>query len=198
MHCRVKHKLLQQRLLTALLPADQCLHVTADPDVITNDKLTWPALLELLSSGTYENVVISPGPGTPDCALDIGTSTSCSDSETVSCAAHSCAEPQEWSLPLQLHMPYAGVCAELLKARLKLPILGVCMGMQALAVAYGASIQHAPEPIHGRLSQIEHTYHKLFKNIPGGKQCSPALHFSHAMTTDTVPACISIVHSMSL
>lgn len=71
-------------------------------------------------------------------------------------------------------MLYAGVCAELLQARLKLPILGVCMGMQALAVAYGASIQHAPEPIHGRLSQIEHTHHKLFKNIPSGKHCSPA------------------------
>ena len=42
------------------------------------------------------------------------------------------------------------------------------MGMQALAVAYGARIQHAPEPIHGRLSQIRHTDHKLFQNIPSG------------------------------
>ena len=56
------------------------------------------------------------------------------------------------------------------------------MGMQALAVAYGASIRHAPEPIHGRLSQIEHTRHKLFKSIPSGKQCSAALHSFHAIT----------------
>ena len=54
--------------------------------------------------------------------------------------------------------------------------------MQALAVAYGASIEHAPEPIHGRLSQIQHTHHKLFKSIPSGKQCSAALHYFHAIT----------------
>jgi len=41
--------------------------------------------------------------------------------------------------------------------------------MQALAVIHGASIQHAPEPIHGRLSQIQHTGHRLFHNIPSGK-----------------------------
>ena len=79
-------------------------------------------------------------------------------------------------------LTFAGVCTDLLKASPKLPILGVCMGMQALAVAYGASIKHAPEPIHGRLSQIEHTHHKLFKNIPSGKQCSAALHCFHAIT----------------
>ena len=62
----------------------------------------------------------------------------------------------------------AGVCEELLRANVQLPILGVCMGMQALAVANGACIQHAPEPIHGRLSQIHHTGHRLFKGIPSG------------------------------
>ena len=61
-----------------------------------------------------------------------------------------------------------GVCAALLKANVQLPILGVCMGMQALAVANGATVQHAPEPIHGRLSQIEHTNHSLFQGIPSG------------------------------
>lgn len=65
----------------------------------------------------------------------------------------------------------AGVCADLLKANLQIPILGVCMGMQALAVAFGASIQHAPEPIHGRVSQIQHTDHKLFHKIPSGMPC---------------------------
>ena len=61
-----------------------------------------------------------------------------------------------------------GVCAALLKANVQLPLLGVCMGMQALAVANGATVQHAPEPIHGRLSQIQHTNHRLFQDIPSG------------------------------
>lgn len=73
---------------------------------------------------------------------------------------------------LQQELPAsAGVCTDLLKANLQIPILGVCMGMQALAVAFGASIQHAPEPIHGRVSQIQHNSHKLFKNIPSGACC---------------------------
>ena len=40
--------------------------------------------------------------------------------------------------------------------------------MQALAVAHGAIIQHAPEPIHGRLSHIHHINHELFQDIPSG------------------------------
>ena len=63
----------------------------------------------------------------------------------------------------------AGVCTELLRANLQLPVLGVCIGMQALAVAHGASVLHAPEPIHGRLSQIQHTGHRLFQDIPSGR-----------------------------
>ena len=61
-----------------------------------------------------------------------------------------------------------GVCEPLLQANLQLPVLGVCMGMQALAVAHGAKVHHAPEPIHGRLSQIQHTSHRLFQGIPSG------------------------------
>ena len=55
------------------------------------------------------------------------------------------------------------------------------MGMQALAVAHGATVQHAPEPIHGRLSQIAHTHHTLFKSIPSGAQCSAVLCCRHTM-----------------
>ena len=62
----------------------------------------------------------------------------------------------------------AGVCKQLFEEDLQVPVLGVCLGMQALAVSHGASVQHAPEPIHGRLSHIEHTGHQLFQHIPSG------------------------------
>ena len=62
----------------------------------------------------------------------------------------------------------AGICKQLLEADLQLPVLGVCLGMQALAVSRGASVRHAPEPIHGRLSRIEHSGHTLLHNIPSG------------------------------
>lgn len=42
------------------------------PDVIANDQLTWTELSQVLSAKQYDNIVISPGPGTPNCAADIG------------------------------------------------------------------------------------------------------------------------------
>ena len=56
-----------------------CLTVAVAPDVITNDQCDWPALSDILSAGTYDNIVVSPGPGTPDCAKDIG------ETEQASC-----------------------------------------------------------------------------------------------------------------
>lgn len=71
----------------------------------------------------------------------------------------------------------------MLEADLQIPVLGVCLGMQALAVAYGATVCHAPEPIHGRLSHIEHTGHNLFHNIPFGEKPRNAAVLSLVKTT---------------
>ncbi len=49
-----------------------------------------------------------------------------------------------------------------------LPVLGVCLGMQALAHAHGGAIVKGPEPIHGRISNVRHTGHPLFAGIPSG------------------------------
>ncbi|DBA94765.1 TPA: hypothetical protein ACH3X1_002311 [Trebouxia sp. C0004] len=124
------------------------------PEVIHNDQLTWKELSQVLMDGNYDNIVISPGPGTPESPQDIG------------------------------------VCSELLRANIQLPILGVCMGMQALAVIHGATIQHAPEPIHGRLSHIQHTGHRLFHNIPSGVDSGFAVvrYHSLAICEESLPA----------
>ena len=51
---------------------------------------------------------------------------------------------------------------------MQVPILGVCLGMQALAHAHGAAIVKGPEPVHGRISNVRHTGHPLFAGIPSG------------------------------
>ncbi len=57
---------------------------------------------------------------------------------------------------------------QLIQSDLGLPILGVCLGMQAIGHAYGAAVGPAPEPVHGRLSQVRHNGHPLFSGIPSG------------------------------
>ena len=48
----------------------------------------------------------------------------------------------------------------------KLPILGICLGHQALAQAFGARVEKAAYPMHGKTSSIRHTGHGLFQDIP--------------------------------
>ncbi|MEZ6000540.1 MAG: aminodeoxychorismate/anthranilate synthase component II [Hyphomonas sp.] len=47
-----------------------------------------------------------------------------------------------------------------------IPILGVCLGHQAIAVAYGGSVQHAETPVHGRTASLTHNGERLFEGLP--------------------------------
>ena len=58
----------------------------------------------------------------------------------------------------------AGVSVEIIKT-IEKPILGVCLGHQAIGVAFGGEIIKAKEPIHGKLSLINHYESGVFKDI---------------------------------
>src|SRR5262245_3839129 len=62
----------------------------------------------------------------------------------------------------------AGICIELInKAAATIPIMGVCLGHQAIGEAFGGRVVRAPVPVHGKLSDISHRGAGLFRGING-------------------------------
>ncbi|WP_211979086.1 aminodeoxychorismate synthase component I [Brevibacterium sp. W7.2] len=96
-----------------------------EPVVVPNEWAEYSlAVLE-----EFDNVVISPGPGTP-------------------------VEPADF-----------GICADVI-AHAEIPVLGVCLGHQGIAYVHGGTVEHAPEPRHGRVSAIQHPGTDLFAGLP--------------------------------
>ncbi|XP_026458152.1 aminodeoxychorismate synthase, chloroplastic-like [Papaver somniferum] len=119
------------------------------PVVVHNDELTWEFLQHYLyEEKAFDNIVISPGPGSPMCPADIG------------------------------------ICLQILLKCKDIPILGVCLGHQALGYVHGARVIHAPEPVHGRLSEIEHTGCNLFLEIPSGRNSGFKVVRYHSLVID--------------
>ena len=61
-----------------------------------------------------------------------------------------------------------GICADVLSNAVDVPVLGVCLGHQALAAVHGGVVGRAPVPMHGRLHVVVHDDSPLFAGIPSG------------------------------
>ena len=61
----------------------------------------------------------------------------------------------------------AGICVDLIKAAAgQIPILGVCLGHQAIGQAFGGDVVRAPMPMHGKVSQVLHEGSDIFAGLP--------------------------------
>ena len=60
----------------------------------------------------------------------------------------------------------AGICMDVIrKADGSVPILGVCLGHQAIGQVYGGDVVRAPEPMHGKMSRMHHTGKSVFRGL---------------------------------
>jgi len=59
----------------------------------------------------------------------------------------------------------AGVTEDLIRAAGRIPVFGVCLGMQAIAEVYGGRVVRAPEPVHGKTSRVRHDGRGVFEGV---------------------------------
>ena len=80
----------------------------------------------------------------------------------------------------------AGVCTEIVeRVAGRVPILGVCLGHQVIAAAYGAVVDRAPELLHGKTSRISHRGEGVLAGLPDGFIATR--YHSLAVEPDSVP-----------
>ena len=85
----------------------------------------------------------------------------------------------------------AGICLDLIKAaKGKVPILGVCLGHQAIGQSYGGNIVRAKEPMHGKLSSITHTGKGVFARLP--KSFEVTRYHSLVIEPASLPDCLEV------
>jgi anthranilate synthase/aminodeoxychorismate synthase-like glutamine amidotransferase len=72
----------------------------------------------------------------------------------------------------------------------ELPTLGVCLGFQAIGLAFGAGIARAQEPVHGRAVRVEHDGRGLFAGLPSPLRFTR--YNSLAVRAEGLPACLAV------
>ncbi|MEM4987011.1 aminodeoxychorismate/anthranilate synthase component II [Collimonas sp. H4R21] len=85
----------------------------------------------------------------------------------------------------------AGICVDLLQQFAgKLPILGVCLGHQAIGEAFGGKVIRAQQVMHGKTSPINHTGVGVFKDLPN--PFTVIRYHSLAIERNSIPDCLEI------
>lgn len=86
----------------------------------------------------------------------------------------------------------AGVSIPMIKycANHSIPLFGVCLGHQAIGVAFGATVSRAPELLHGKTSQVHHTGAGIYKEIPSPFRATR--YHSLAVEPETISADLEV------
>lgn len=84
----------------------------------------------------------------------------------------------------------AGRCLELIRACTEIPLLGVCLGHQAIAEAFGARVVRGALPVHGKVSAVHHRGERLFEGCPDPMQT--ARYHSLVVAPETLPSSLQV------
>jgi para-aminobenzoate synthetase component 2 len=88
----------------------------------------------------------------------------------------------------------AGIMLDVIRAYAgKLPMFGVCLGHQAIGAAFGATVDRAPELLHGKTSQVHHTGAGVLAGLPD--PFTATRYHSLAVRPETLPAEIEVTGS---
>ena len=86
----------------------------------------------------------------------------------------------------------AGICIDIVREfHDKIPILGVCLGHQAICEAFGGTVSHAKRLMHGKSSYISLEYDYIFKALPS--EISVGRYHSLSLIEDTLPDSLEII-----
>jgi anthranilate synthase/aminodeoxychorismate synthase-like glutamine amidotransferase len=85
----------------------------------------------------------------------------------------------------------AGICLEVIERLAdRVPILGVCLGHQAIGQAFGGKVIRAPELMHGKTSQVHHDGRTIFEGLPNPFEATR--YHSLIVERESLPACLEI------
>jgi anthranilate synthase component 2 len=86
----------------------------------------------------------------------------------------------------------AGICLDLIRAAAdrRLPLLGVCLGHQAIGQTFGGRVVRASELMHGKLSAIHHNGKGVFRGLPSPLQATR--YHSLTVERESFPSCLEI------
>lgn len=85
----------------------------------------------------------------------------------------------------------AGVCVPVIRSHAGvLPIFGVCLGLQSMAVAFGGTVNRAPELLHGKTSLVHHDGRGVFAGLP--EPFTATRYHSLALDPETVPDVLEV------